>query len=216
MEWIGTPAVNQTYANARAFFEGKITNMENAARLTGNTAATHGFGTAATASELSEVKDALMGAIKDAVTEAVAEERAAAEEATGNSEEANAITQMRSENKTLREEVAEMSRTLLILSNQVATLRNAITSGNINIQTGDNSNKQPGGDTGEGGGKNKRRRVHPKFGEYKPGMKLDDSWNHAKRHWWVTLAKRDNKNKEAWKAYEKARLEAAMAKVNQE
>ena len=124
MEWIATPAANQIYANARAFFQGKITNMENAARLTGNTAATHGFGTAATASELTEIKDALMGAIKDAVAEAVAEERTATGDADAEAEEALAITQMKKENKSLREEVSEMSRTLLILSNQVATLRN--------------------------------------------------------------------------------------------
>ena len=98
--------------------------MENAARLTGNTAATHGFGTAATASELTEIKDALMGAIKDAVAEAVAEERTATGDADAEAEEALAITQMKKENKSLREEVSEMSRTLLILSNQVATLRN--------------------------------------------------------------------------------------------
>ena len=66
MEWIGKPPADQTYANARTFFQGKLTGMGNAARLTGNTSATHGFGTAASATELKEISEALMGAMKEA------------------------------------------------------------------------------------------------------------------------------------------------------
>ena len=94
MEWIGKPPADQTYANARTFFQGKLTGMGNAARLTGNTSATHGFGTAASATELNEIREALTGAIKEAVTEAVVEERAGAEGTGSNLEQVNAITQL--------------------------------------------------------------------------------------------------------------------------
>ena len=88
----------------------------------------------------------------------------------------------------------------------------------MNIPAGDDTNNDAGGDgTGEGGAnKGKKRKAHPKFGEYKPGMKLDESWNRAKRHWWAGHAMRDNKNTEAWKAYEKVRLAARMANLDKE
>ena len=223
MEWIAKPPADPTHANARTFFERKILNMENAARLTGNTAATHGFGTAAVAGELGEIKEALMGAIREAVADAVAEERS---ETTSeeNKENANAMTQIRSENKSLRDEMSEMTRTILVLSNQVATLKNAIPSGKLNIPSdqNDDSNNGDGGGTGGGrrggkrnGGPQKRKQPHPVFGEYKSGMKLDETWPWQKQRWWCDHAQFDDKNKSARRAFEKKRLQAQLAKLDE-
>ena len=152
-----------------------------------------------------------MGAIKDAVAEAVAEERADAD----SPDQANALTQMRSENKTLREEVSEMSRMLMVLSNQVATLKNAITSGKIDLAAdGDGNGSGDGGGGGGGGRKGPaKRKKHPKFGEYKLGMALDESWEPAKKNWWRQHARTDEKNADAFKKVEKARLQAALNKL---
>ena len=206
MEWIAKPAAEQTYANARTFYEGKTQNMESAARLTGNTTATHGFGTAAVVNELGEIKQAIMGAIKDAVSEAVAEERV---NTTGEEtmEHANAVAQLRSENKSLKDEVAQMSRSLITLSAQVAMLKEAIVAGKKVIPD------TPGDDEASKNRGRKRKFHHPVFGEYKPGMKLDETWSNNKKYWWSQYAKNDPKNKKAWEERELARLAARQEKI---
>ena len=213
MEWIAKPAVQQTYANARAFFQGKSTNMSNAARLTGNTSATHGFGTAASATELKEIREAVAGAIKEAVAEAVAEERAGAEGTGSNTEQANAVNQLRGENKSLRDELATMSQNINRLTSLVGTLKNSVDQLKNNSPNG-------GDGGGDGGGSRKRGRnngpnkEHPKHGKYTAGMAVDSSWPLAKKIWWVKCAKTDPTNTAAWKAYEKARLDKYYAEIN--
>lgn len=55
-QWTETPAVNQTYANARTFFETKLQSMKTVQRLTAKSGATnHGVSTAAAALELKEL-----------------------------------------------------------------------------------------------------------------------------------------------------------------
>ena len=173
----------------RAYYEGKTTNMENAARLTGNTSATHGFGTAATASELNEIRAAVTGAIKEAVAEAVAEERAANTDVGTNEEQANAITQLWSENKMLDEEVAEMSKNITRLSGIVGNLQSTLDrlKNNSSNGRGDNVNNNGGDGSGSRGGPRKRGRSsgpnknHPRHGKYTVGMTVDPSWSNGKK-----------------------------------
>ena len=211
MEWLGTPAGNQDYAHARPFFEGKAKRRQTAARLTGNTSASHGFDTAAAAEELREIKDAMMGAIKEAVEEAVAKQGNGAESAA-------AVSQIRGENESLREKLTEMSRKMDSLTAQINNLKNALANVKANAPSGDDGNDDADKGT-RNGGPTKRSRgggdKKPDYGEYTPGMAWNSSWGKGKLAWWRYKASKDETNKANFVAYEECRckkiLEAARA-----
>ena len=73
-KWTETPVADQTYANARMFFERKLRSMKTVQRLTAKSgAANHGFSTAAAALELKELENSINEVAWEKVNEALSE-----------------------------------------------------------------------------------------------------------------------------------------------
>ena len=64
-QWTERPPLNQTYANARTFFEAKQRGMETVQHITGGAAGGARFGVAAAAREIEALKDTIKEAIKE-------------------------------------------------------------------------------------------------------------------------------------------------------
>ena len=95
-QWTEKITAQQTYANARTFFEAKQRGMETVQRITGGVTGGSGYGVAAAAREISALRDTIKGAIDEAVSQAL--EDKLGDNARGDEEHALAMRQLREDN----------------------------------------------------------------------------------------------------------------------
>ena len=147
IEWTQQP--NQNYATARAFFEGKMVAIQAVRRLTGNNSGGLGLGTALSAQEIEELRAIIKEAVRETVAAAIEERERNAPANTA--EYANALQAVRSENMTLKEQMQQMTLSLLRLTTQLNKLHTAMTAAGV-AGAGDIQQFQPELSAGNGGG----------------------------------------------------------------
>ena len=122
-QWTEKPLAQQTYANARTFFESKQRGMETIQRLTAGRIGGAGYGTAAAALELKEVIATMKEAIEETVAQALEDKE---NNAPANSEEqANAMRQLREDNTAHKKELGELARAVQALTAEIKRLKEA-------------------------------------------------------------------------------------------
>ena len=177
-QWTETPPLQQTYANARVFYEAKQRGMENIQRLTAGATGGTGFGTAAAAKEIQQLRETIKEAIEETVAAAL-ESKMEANDRRGDEDHALAIRQLRDDHK---KEIEELFRAITDLTKQVKELK-VLKSSTSKADENSNPNSPP-----------KKRKV---LLEWKPGLKLDKTWNGRKKYVYYKLWKENDP--EGWK-----------------
>ena len=163
-QWTERAPDEQTYANARTFFEGKQRGMETVQRITGGSTGGAGYGVAAAAREIKALKDTIKEAIEETVAQALEEKINGREQGEGQ-EHAMAMRQLRDDNAVHKKEIEELSRAITELTKQIRELKEL-----KGDEDGDKENQSP----------KKRARANETF-EWKAGMKFNHKWPPKKK-----------------------------------
>ena len=185
-QWTEKPPPQQTYANARAFFEAKQRGMETVQRITGGATGGMGYGVAAAAKEIGQLRDTIKEAIEETVNNTL-EEKLGGRDGNVNEEQALAMRQLREDNAAHKKEIEDLSRAINKLTEQIRELKS--------VQEAANKENQP-----PEGSPIKRKRTEMKW---TPGLKFNPSWNRGKKREYNKLLKENDPD--GWK---KGQLEA--------
>ena len=207
MDYVGKPAVDQDYANARTYFEEKMDQLDHVRRLIGNTTGGAGFGSAMSAQERKELRDIIMEAVGETVAAAI-DARAAELAGAAPTDQANALAAMKTENAALKAQLERLSSAITTLTNKVTALQNG-----ANAAGGDTNGGGTGGGTGGGAGTGRNTRP-PFTKENKPQA----DWSQGKKTaWWKWLKKNHSAD---YNGLMKERIErecaARIAKLSEE
>ena len=176
-QWTETPALQQTYANARIFYEAKQRGMENIQRLTAGATGGTGFGTAAAAREIQQLRDIIKESIEETVAAALESKMEGDPE--GEKDHALSIRQLRDDHK---KEIEELFRAITDLTKQVKELK--VLKANTNKA---DENTHP----------NSPPKKRKDLLVWKPGLKLDKTWSGKKKFVYYKLWKENDS--EGWK-----------------
>lgn len=94
----------QTYANARNFFESKQRGTETIKRLTAGATKGVGFGTAAAAKEIAELRETTKAAIEETLAQAMEDKMRGHDQDKGG-KQALAMRQLRNDNAANKKEI---------------------------------------------------------------------------------------------------------------
>ena len=110
-QWTETPIANQTYANARTFFKGKLCSMKTVQRLTAKSStANYGFSTAASFMELKELGNSIKEVVWETMSEVI-NERLLQVEATPPppTDHANALSNLTDASNSQKKQIEELA-----------------------------------------------------------------------------------------------------------
>lgn len=170
-QWTERPPLQQTYANARTFFEAKQRGMETVQRITGGTAGGAGYGVAAAAKEIGQLRETIKAAIEETVNQAL-EDKLGGRDTDANEDQALAMRQLRDDNAAHKKEIEALSTAINELTKQIRELKV--------VQAAENKeNQQPGVSP------LKRKKIL----EWTPGLKFNKNWNRNKKREYNKLFK---------------------------
>ena len=177
-QWTETPAVNQTYANARTFFETKLQSMKTVQRLTAKSgAANHGFSTAAAALELKELGDSIKEMVRETVTEAIDGHRSQGEEPTDH---ANALSSLSDANNSQQKQIEELAKAVMALTKEIKDMRDSRSKSGGD----DEANKENTPSKTAGIKRGRPPQKQKQSYEWVNGLKFDRTWHGSKKSWY--------------------------------
>ena len=141
-QWTEKPVADQTYGNARTYYEGKERGMEMVKRLTSGRVGGMGYGTAAAALELKELRGVIKQAIEETVAQAM-DEKMASYAGPPNEEYANAMRNLQKDNAAHKQEVNALASAVKALTAELKTLREANQALERRIGEGSRGNEAP-------------------------------------------------------------------------
>ena len=188
-QWTEKPVADQTYQNARTYYEAKERAMETVQRLTAGRVGGAGYGTAAAALELKELRGAIKEAIEETIAQAL-EEKLAAHDHQGSEESANAMRQLKDDNAAQKNEMRELSRTVLALTAEVKALKDA----NKALEKRARGSSDEGAAPADSPPPKRPKKQHV----WTPGLKYDPTWPAGKKRWYG-LAFKKNEPKRYYK-----------------
>ena len=197
-QWTKKPVAQQTYANARTFFENKQRGMETIQRLTAGRIGGAGYGTAAAALELKEVIATMKEAIEETVAQALEDKENIAP--ANNEEQANAMRQLREDNTAHKKELGELARAVQALMAEIKRLKEA----NEALRK---MSKGPAADAPPPSPPNKRQKGKSFADKYEwtTGLQFDKKWPMDKKRWYTYAFKKNDP--EGWKKHRLERIE---------
>ena len=190
-QWTETPALQQTYANARIFYEAKQRGMENIQRLTAGATGGTGFGTAAAAREIQQLRDIIKESIEETVAAALESKMEGDPEGKKGSRPLHSPAARRSQ---------ERNRGTLPCHHRPHQTGQGAQSAKSQHQQGRRKHppKLPP----------KRRKVPM---EWTPGLKFNNEWNRYKKSEYNKLWKKNDP--EAWKKHRAETLRRQLKEV---
>ena len=207
-QWTETPAVNQTYANARTFFETKLQSMKTVQRLTAKSgAANHGFSTAAAALELKELGDSIKEMVRETVTEAIDGHRSQGEEAAAPTDHANALSSLSDANRSQQKQIEELAKAVMALTKEIKDMRDSRSKSGGD----DEANKENTPTTTAGTKRGRQPQKQRQSYEWVAGLKFDPAWPGHKKGWYrFEFKKRDPVTWKKWRHEDLDRQRAAL------
>ena len=198
-DWKKKPSADQTYANAKTYFQEETRGLTEVQRLMGDNAPNLGFESSLAAIEkgldgvFERFNEAVDQRIKDAVDEGI--ERIT--KAARPTDHANAASEKNI--NELRQQINDLTNALASVQKELKAL---VVTGQQN-GGGANTDGKPYSDR-SGGDKNL---------VWKNGLKLNRNWGKQKRDWWHKTIK--EKEPERWKAHLKELYQKRLDKLNE-
>ena len=195
-EWKRKPEADQTYTNAKTFFEAEHKGLSEVSRLTGDSTKGNGFESAAAALErgLDKILDKFNNSVEKRIQDAVDDGLQQLHAANRPTDNANAATER---------SVAQLRDALADLTNTVGALQKE-----FKAFTRD-SKKQ--GDGAEERTTSDKRPTKTKRWQWEDGMKMDPEWQANKRSWYFQKLK--NKDLPKYKKLMKVELERRLKEL---
>ena len=154
--------------------------METVQRITGGATGGMGYGVAAAAKEIGQLRDTIREAIEETVNQTL-EEKLGGQDGNANEEHALAMRQLRDDNASHKKEIADLSGAINKLTEQIRELKRA--------QEEANKENQP-----PKASPAKRKKVEMKW---TPGLEFNPKWNRNKKREYNKLFKENDP--EGWK-----------------
>ena len=176
------------YPNARTFFEAKQRGMETVQRITGGATGGMGYGVAAAAKEIGQLRDTIKEAIEETVNNTL-EEKLGGRDGNVNKEQALAMRHLREDNSAHKKEIEDLSRAINKLTEKIRELKN--------VQEAANKENQP-----PEAFPLKRKRAEMKWA---PGLEFNKNWSRGKKREYNKLYKENDP--EGWKKEQLVRCE---------
>ena len=181
-----TPVADQTYVNARTFFEGKLRSMKTAQRLTAKSgAANHGFSTTAATLELKELGNSINEVVWETVNEALSEHLPQHELAPLPTDHANALSNLKDASSNQKKVIEELIKAVLALTKEVKELKN------------NRASKERNSDDKENAPPSNNRRRQQKY-EWADDLKFNKERSYGKKSWYRQEFK--TRDLEGWKS----------------
>ena len=164
--------------------------METVQHITRGKTGGAGFGVAAAAKELGQMRDTIKETMEEMVNQAMDEKLGGSEHDSGK-EHSLAMCQLREDRVAHKKEIEDLSRVITEFTKQIREPKS------VNAAAAENNeNHQPGGSS------LKRKKVEMKW---TPGLKFDKNWSHGKKRQYNKLFKENSP--EGWKKEQLERLE---------